>query len=151
MQKLKDIISSKYYWLFKHQGYVTNEIHNYLVEKKKSEKLTQTEFGKKLGFSKGYISQLLNGNRTFDHKLSKIVELSLAIGKVPLLDFVDIEDYIKEESLKSSSHLLESMKMNCNSNQEILTANCNKDTENNSLEKMSVDSAKLVDSSYGFY
>ena len=48
-----------------------------------------------LGCSKGYVSQLLNGN--FDHKLSKLVELSLAIGKAPLLEYKNLYDYIMED------------------------------------------------------
>ena len=55
------------------------EVENYLSENK----ISKTEFAKQLGVSKGYISQILNGN--FDHKISKLIELSLAIGKAPKL------------------------------------------------------------------
>src|SRR5690606_38474604 len=38
--------------------------------------------------SKSYLSQVLNGN--FDHKLSKLIELSLAIDKIPMIKFEDV-------------------------------------------------------------
>ena len=37
--------------------------------------MTQSEFAERLGVSKGYISQILNGD--FDHKLSKLTQLLL--------------------------------------------------------------------------
>ena len=52
---------------------------------------------------KSYVSQLLNGN--FDHKISKLVELSLAIGKVPILDYKDISEYVLENDKTFSSVL----------------------------------------------
>ena len=57
--------------------------------------MNKTQLAAYLGCSKGYVSQLLNGD--FDHKLSKLVELSLAIGKVPLLEYEDMEQYINED------------------------------------------------------
>jgi transcriptional regulator with XRE-family HTH domain len=45
-----------------------------------------------LGCTKGYVTQLLNGD--FDHKLSKFVELALAINKIPEITFSDVDEYI---------------------------------------------------------
>ena len=84
----KELLKSKEYWLVKFQVALYEQVENYLKENK----LTKSQFAEKLGVSKGYISQILNGN--FDHKLSKFVELSLAINKVPLLKFEDIEKCI---------------------------------------------------------
>jgi hypothetical protein len=42
----------------------------------------------------------MNGN--FDHKMSKLVELSLACGKVPQIIFVDLEEYIKNDLASKS-------------------------------------------------
>ncbi|MBF1425942.1 MAG: hypothetical protein HXN41_09370, partial [Prevotella histicola] len=50
--------------------------------------------------SKSYVTQLLNGD--FDHKLSKFVELSLLIGKIPEFTFTDINEYIENESKELS-------------------------------------------------
>ncbi len=46
-----------------------------------------------LGVSKGCVSQLLNGD--YDYQLSKFFELALALGIIPVIDFVPIEDYIQ--------------------------------------------------------
>ncbi len=55
----------------------------------KENKLTRTELAKQLGVSKGYVSQILNGD--YDHKLSKLMELSLAIGYKPRIVFEPIK------------------------------------------------------------
>jgi transcriptional regulator with XRE-family HTH domain len=57
------------------------------------EGINRTQLAEHLGVSKGYVSQLLNGN--FDHKISKLVELALAIGLCPKLELVLPEDYDK--------------------------------------------------------
>jgi transcriptional regulator with XRE-family HTH domain len=53
---------------------------------------SRKELAEELGVTKGYVSQLLNGN--FNGTVSKLVELSLAANKVPVIKFVDIDDYI---------------------------------------------------------
>ena len=52
--------------------------------------LNRAQLADYLGFSRGYITQLLSG--TFDSKISKIVELSLAIGLTPELHFSPIPE-----------------------------------------------------------
>jgi len=84
----KELLKSKEYWLVKFQVALYEQVENYIKENK----LTKTQFAEKLGVSKGYISQILNGD--FDHKLSKFIELSLAINKVPLINFEELEKYI---------------------------------------------------------
>jgi transcriptional regulator with XRE-family HTH domain len=51
--------------------------------------MSQQEFANRLGVSKGYVSQILNGD--FDHKLSKLTELALACDLVPRIEFIPIE------------------------------------------------------------
>lgn len=63
--------------------------------------MNSSQLAKHLGCSKGYVSQLLNGN--FDHKISKLVELSLAIGKAPILEYKDVSEYILENDETFSS------------------------------------------------
>lgn len=58
--------------------------------------MNRTQLADKLGVSKGYISQVLKGD--FDHKISKLVELSLASGKVPLVNFLSLSDYITHDN-----------------------------------------------------
>lgn len=59
------------------------------------EGISQSELAEKLGVTKGYVSQVLNGN--FNYTLKKLIELSLAIGKVPDLQFKDIEAFIAKQ------------------------------------------------------
>ena len=55
----------------------------------------KSQLAEYLGVSKGYVSQLLNGD--YDHRMSKFFELALAFGMVPQIDFVPVEDYVKED------------------------------------------------------
>lgn len=82
----EELIRSKEYWLEKIQNTLFLELEDY-IEKNK---INKTKFSKKLGVSKSYLSQVLNGN--FDHKLSKLIELSLAIDKIPMVRFENIEN-----------------------------------------------------------
>jgi len=77
---LKENMKEPYYWTAKIQLDLFRAIHTYLEENE----MTRKEFAEQLGVSKGYVSQIMNGN--FDHKLSKMIELMLAIGMVPSLD-----------------------------------------------------------------
>jgi transcriptional regulator with XRE-family HTH domain len=84
----EELITSKEYILSKIQIDLFSTIREFINDKK----LSQTKFAEKLGVSKGYVSQVLNGN--FDHKISKLVDLSLAADKVPVINFIPIEDYL---------------------------------------------------------
>lgn len=94
MKTRAELLKSKGYWMATLQTELFREINAFMQEKG----LNNTQLAAFLGCSKGYVSQLLNGD--FDHKISKLVELSLAIGKVPLLKFKDIEQLIKEDKAK---------------------------------------------------
>lgn len=88
----KELLSSKEYWLVNFQNTLFEQVEKYLDE----HHLSKTDFAKKLGVSKGYISQILNGS--FDHKVSKLIELSLAIEKVPHLKLDDLDEYISADA-----------------------------------------------------
>ncbi len=70
-----------------------NELSDYM----KNHGLNRTQLAKKLGVSKGYISQVLNGDA--NHKLSTLIDLSLAMDKAPILNFTDIDQLIEEERI----------------------------------------------------
>jgi transcriptional regulator with XRE-family HTH domain len=89
----KELISSKEYWLVKFQSALYEQVEKYLVENK----ISKTDFSKKLGVSKGYVSQILNGD--FDHKISKFIELSLAIEKIPFLKFENLDKCVFLDSI----------------------------------------------------
>lgn len=89
--KRNELLKSKEYWISKIQIGLFNALKNYSLNKG----LNRTELAKEMGVSKGYISQILNGD--FDHKISKMVEMSLFAGVVPNIYFEPIDQYIKDE------------------------------------------------------
>ncbi|MDE5904729.1 helix-turn-helix transcriptional regulator [Duncaniella sp.] len=78
----KNKYESSAYWTQLVQLMIFDNIKRYLDENH----LTRTEFATRLGVSKGYVSQILNGD--FDHKLSKLVELALACDMVPRIELM---------------------------------------------------------------
>lgn len=87
----EELIQSKEYWLAKLQIELFNEVERYM----KDFNLSRSQFATQLGVSKGYISQILNGDA--DHRLSKLVELSLAIGLAPSISYESLTDIIARE------------------------------------------------------
>ena len=99
--KREEYLKDEGYWVAKIQTDLYREILSFMERTHRN----KTQMAEYLGCSKGYITQLLNGE--FDHKLSKLVELSLAIGKVPDIEFKDTSEYIKtRESYSISTHSL---------------------------------------------
>ncbi len=88
----EELLESKEYWVAKIQIALFELIENYMAEND----LTRTQLAEKLGVTKGYITQILNGD--YDHKISKLVELSLACGIAPVFNFINLPDYIANES-----------------------------------------------------
>lgn len=102
--KREKLIKSKGYNVTKIQNELFRQLTEYIADKG----ITRTQFAKELGVSKGYVSQILNGD--FDFKLSKLVELSLAIGKIPEINFKPIAESkvekIKVKLFKSKTDFL---------------------------------------------
>lgn len=82
--------------LYRNEGYWTSKIqldlYNQLDEYMRVNNLNRSELAKQLKVTKGYISQVLNGD--FNHRISKLVELSLAINKIPYITFIDVNNEI---------------------------------------------------------
>jgi transcriptional regulator with XRE-family HTH domain len=72
-----------------------NEVEKYL----KDNNLNRAKLALQLGVSKGYITQVLNGD--FDHRISKLVELALSIGVVPSVQYKNINNVILEDKEKN--------------------------------------------------
>lgn len=89
----EDLLKSPDYWTADIQIMLYNCAERFMKE----QGMNRTKLAEHLGVSKGYVSQLLNGD--YDHKLSKLVELSLAFGFVPKVDFMPIAEYIKKDEL----------------------------------------------------
>ena len=89
----EDILRSPEYWIAQIQIALYNKAEEFMQENN----LTRTQLAERLGVSKGYVSQLLNGD--YDHKLSKLVELALAFGVVPQIGFQRIEAIIHQDKM----------------------------------------------------
>lgn len=63
---------------------------------KQENSLTLDAFAAKLGVTKGYLSQVLNGN--FDHKISKLVDLALACDMVPIVKYEPLKQYLIDDA-----------------------------------------------------
>ncbi|MEZ4963379.1 MAG: helix-turn-helix transcriptional regulator [Saprospiraceae bacterium] len=91
MKTYQELLQTDTYWMTKIQNDLYNAVEDYLAENN----MSRTQFAEKLGVSKGYVTQLLSGE--FNHRLSKLIELSLAIGKAPILEFEDIKEVAEKE------------------------------------------------------
>lgn len=89
--KREDILLDKGYWISKIQLDLYSQLEDYM----KIHKFNRSQLAKKLNVTKGYITQVLNGD--FNHRISKFVELSLAIEKVPQIHFVDLNELIQQD------------------------------------------------------
>ena len=88
----EELLKSEGYWTAKLQIDLYRELETFMERNK----MNCTQLAKHLGCSKSYVSQLLNGN--FDHKVSKLVKLAIAIGKAPVIEFKDIESFAAEST-----------------------------------------------------
>lgn len=64
-----------------------------------------TQLSKELGVTKAFIVQVLKGK--FNYSLSKLIELSLAIGIVPHLEFTSLTDYYPKQEIKQSKRKID--------------------------------------------
>lgn len=89
----KEFITSIGYWTVD----IQSKLFRLLTDYMKDNHMNKTQLAEKMGVSKSYVSQILNGN--FDFRLSKLVQLALFVGKVPKIEFSDMKDYIMEDQL----------------------------------------------------
>jgi len=87
----RELVASSEYWM----DQIQNDLFRILVEYQEKHDLSQGQLADRLGYSPGYISQLLNGR--FNHSTQKLIDLSLKVGKVPVLRFEDLESYVDRE------------------------------------------------------
>ena len=67
----------------------------------KSRKLNRSQLAEHLGCSRSYVSQILNGDTNLS--LEKLYEISLAIGKVPLVQYEDLEVVLQRDAIQCES------------------------------------------------
>ncbi len=94
MNTREELLKAEEYWFETLQ----NSIYRMVAEYIQKEGINQTQLAEMLGVSKGYISQIMNGN--FNYTLKKMIELSLALKKAPVFEFKDLNQYIQEDTQK---------------------------------------------------
>ncbi len=99
MKKFEELIETPEYWL----ETIQNELYQHVFNYMEKEKINQTQLAEKLGVTKGYLSQVLNGH--FNHRLEKLIELSLAIGIAPDMEFKTLQQYLKEQQIIRSAYV----------------------------------------------
>jgi len=87
-----ELLKSPDYWI----AYIQVALYNCAEKFMSDYEMNRTQLAEHLGVSKGYVSQLLNGD--YDHKISKLVELSLKFGYVPKIEFEGLQEYIRKDS-----------------------------------------------------
>src|SRR6056297_4094432 len=106
MFKNDQIVKNKGYWLDQIQNEIYFQLQNYM----ENENLNQKGLADRLNVSPSYVSQILNGN--FNYGIGKLIDLALAIGMIPKVQFVSIEDELNERKKMFKSkviHLNEQM------------------------------------------
>ena len=86
MLKHEELVNRPEYWL----ETIQNEIFRQVTEYLKVNNMTQSQLAVQLGVSKGYVSQVMKGE--FNYTLKKLIELSLAVGKAPVILFKPLEE-----------------------------------------------------------
>lgn len=96
----EELLATPEYWTTKMQIELYQKVEEYLTKYK----ITRTELARRLNVSKGYISQVLNGD--FDHRISKFVELALFVGYRPKIVFEPVkqEEDAKIEDIINVTH-----------------------------------------------
>ena len=89
--KREELLSSPEYWITKIQVALYNCAASFMKKNNKNKK----QLAEQMGVSKSYVTQLFNGN--YDHRLSKLIELSLHFGYVPEIKFKPIEQVLRED------------------------------------------------------
>ncbi|MCY7356954.1 MAG: helix-turn-helix transcriptional regulator [Rudanella sp.] len=86
-----EFLSHREHWITKIQLDLYNELRMFM----ETHNINRTQLAERLGVSKGYVSQVLNGD--FDHKISKLVDLSLMMNKVPEISYPNLMDIIVKD------------------------------------------------------
>jgi len=97
MFKREELVNRPEFWLETIQNEIFRQVTAYL----KDNNLTQNQFAEQLGVSKGYASQIMKGE--FNYTLKKMIELSLAVGKAPIIVFKPLTKIIPAENKEVSS------------------------------------------------
>ena len=90
--KRNELLKSPEYWTTNLQM----ELYRQITEFMEKKGMSKTQLAEYLGCSTRDITQLLSGDSDF--KISKFMEVSLALGKIPEVSFVDMDQYIENDN-----------------------------------------------------
>lgn len=90
----EELLKSEEYWFELAQNSIFRMVTEYMNEKA----INQSELAAELNVTKGYVSQIVNGN--FNYTLRKMIQLSLALGKIPVIEFKPIEEVLADDKKK---------------------------------------------------
>lgn len=94
MIKREELLKSEEYWFETIQNDIFRMVNEYLEQKG----INQSELANELGVTKGYVSQIINGN--FNYTLKKLIELSIKLKKAPILELKDLSLAIADDNQK---------------------------------------------------
>ena len=92
-----EFLSHREHWITKIQLDLYSELKTYMDQND----INRTQLAERLGVTKGYISQVLNGD--FDHKISKLVDLALLMTKVPEIRYPSLINIIIDDMTEESA------------------------------------------------
>lgn len=87
----EEVLKSPEYW-FEH---AQNDLYGQVTAYMEKEGINQNQLAEKLGVTKGYVSQILKGE--FNYTLKKLIEISLAIGQIPKIEYTPISEVIEDD------------------------------------------------------
>ena len=91
MYTKEELYTSPDYWFTESQ----TELYNQVIEYMEREGINRSELSKQLNVSKGYITQILNGESNFS--MRKLIEISLAIGLIPTIKYEKLSALLAPE------------------------------------------------------
>ena len=94
MLNREELVTKPEFWLESIQNEIFRQVTAYLKENN----MTQNQLAEQLGVTKGYVSQVMKGE--FNYTLKKLIELSLAVGKAPVINFTPLAEIIPADSKK---------------------------------------------------
>lgn len=87
MKPIEELTRTEGYWLTT----IQSDLYAKVEQFRQARGWTRSRLAEHLGVSKGYVSQIFTGD--FDHKLSSLIRLALAVDKVPNLKLQDPAEY----------------------------------------------------------
>jgi transcriptional regulator with XRE-family HTH domain len=132
MLKQDELMKQPGYWLEMLQNEIFRQVADYIDRKQ----INQTQLAQELGVSKGYVSQVLKGE--FNYTLKKLIELSLAVGKAPLIEFRSLEEVISKNMKQADYPYKSFTEFSTSANSYTVSNNVNVEAKTSVQENMKV-------------